>query len=225
MVLYPELLLVAPCPCCAGQILYRTISRFELRNPEGKTVRCHNGREFFSCRLSGKKHLYIEVAGVCCTEKHAFIYKLDELSGPLPIEMVCADSGIYLGYLGRREQVTEALDSDFLGMMNYSGDDLQDVWAQPDLVVKTVCRLNRIYAKRNLFCGECGSHNIDVETDHDNKIGLVCADCGAGGFLSAWRRSSWHILRRAEQVLLSKEGLRLKLGKEPRKLWQGRENE
>ncbi|MCL2677511.1 MAG: hypothetical protein FWE85_00475, partial [Clostridiales bacterium] len=119
----------------------------------------------------------------------------------------------------------EALDSDFLSMMNYSGDDLQEVWAQPDLVLKMACRLNRIYAKRNLFCGECGSQNIDVETGLDNKIGLLCGDCGAGGFLSAWRRSSWHILRRAEKVLLSKEGLRLKLGKETRKLRRGRENE
>ncbi|MCL2678518.1 MAG: hypothetical protein FWE85_05655, partial [Clostridiales bacterium] len=102
MVLYPELLLVAPCPSCEGQILYRAISRFELHNPQGKVIRCHRGNEFFSCRLSGKKHLYIEVAGVCCTEKHTFIYKLEELNGPLPIELSCAESGVYLGYLGRR---------------------------------------------------------------------------------------------------------------------------
>ena len=214
MLVYPEWLLVARCPSCLGQFIYRPLSAFEINSREKKAVSCYGGIEVFSCWLVGKTQLRIEIKGPCCEDAHVFSYRLSELNSPLAIELTCADTGINLGYLGNAKAVVQAVSADFFDMVEYCGEALNVFWRRPALVEKIFCRINTLYAEHNVVCKKCGSRNIDIETVYGNNLLLVCSDCQTTGALYADRELNWHIVKGAEAVFINGDAAKIRLGAE-----------
>ena len=210
MLLYPEWLIVARCPSCLGQFVYRSISAFEIRSQTVKEGICHEGAEVFKCRLSGKNHLLVDINGPCCEETHSFIYSLKELSSPAAIEMVCQPSGVNLGYIGTVEAVTGCVSEDFGELIDYCGSAFNIFWRRPDLVKKIFFRINELYAEHNVSCGHCSSHNIDVETVNGDSIVLVCRSCGIHGGLYADRDVNWQIVKNAAALRIDTGCIKIK---------------
>lgn len=207
MLLATDLFLAMRCPECGKQMLYRSISLFELHRIKTWQMQCSCGAKPCLVEFHGNRSLLINIYGPCCTEAHEFIYAVNELQNGEVYDLSCDIDELHLGYIGSMEGVLAVLNAEGMLLTEYA-DELKGHFQAPAVMGNMLAALNTLYGSGNVCCQKCGKVDLNLDIEH-NSITVSCAECGNHGVLSAAAPNDSRLLKDAKTLVITPEGLKI----------------
>lgn len=191
------------CPGC-GCMTFGTFSLFELSGGRGITVSCGCGKSHLHIFPKTKTEYEISLRCIVCEEEHAFLVPLHDMMKQPCIGFTCPDILIGLCYIGKQEEVAEAVQENERYIHDIvSACGLEHTGKNGITMLKALDKIQELSEEGDLSC-ECGSTRIDVDV-LENELILECCNCGGEAVFTADEIRNGHFSEVTEIVIQKAE--------------------
>lgn len=142
-----------------------------------------------------------------CETKHIFKLQGKEIWHNHVHPLICENTGLELGYLGKREEVLQAVQRDERSIRDLVKElGFDQYFLNPAVMSRVLDCLGKISKGGQMSCS-CGSRNLETEVFSD-RIELSCPYCNAVGIIFAESVSDLQKLQAMEGIELEANSCR-----------------
>ncbi|WP_051533723.1 hypothetical protein [Desulfitibacter alkalitolerans] len=193
------------CPEC-GKMEYISVSLFSFSGSNGVALKCSCGYEIIKLTTKKRQDFWFQYICAMCEGRHLLKVTRGKLwSGETPLDLVCEETGIEVGYVGSREKVREKVkkqDQSLAEMADKLG--FTEFFNNSSVMYEVLEHVYDIAERGKLYC-TCGNYEIEVEI-YPEYIQLTCEKCKASGKVMADKEEDLHLLKKTWELKLTRNG-------------------
>lgn len=223
-----EKVLAMRCPEC-GKLEYHKLQRFNIACGGGFNIKCSCGAVKSVISTRNRSEYRLNVRCVFCEGYHSQNLQGRKIwsSGGV-IDLLCCDTGLELGHIGREEAVRKMVsrrEKELETLVNEFGRD--EYFNNSKIMYEVLQCLNNISDKGTLYC-QCGNHQIGVDIFPD-RLELKCGKCGSVNIIYAETEEDLQVIQQVDAIELVTNGFeyldsQVRSGKTKKKSGTGRNN-
>ena len=193
------------CPEC-GEIEYISISLFSFSGSNSVALKCSCGYEIIKLTTKKRQDFWFQYICAMCEGRHMLKATRQQLwSSDMPLDLLCEETGIEVGYIGFKEKVKEKVknqDQSLAEMANKLG--FTDFFNNSSVMYEVLEHVYDVAEDGRLYC-TCGNYEIEVEI-YPEYILLSCEKCKAAGKVMADAEEDLELIKKARELKLTRNG-------------------
>lgn len=171
------------CPKCGKLDLY-SLSRFSCGKKGQVELFCECGHCLIVLTRKGRNLYRLQVECLMCEIKHTLKLQGKEIWNEHIRPLICENTGLELGYLGKKEEVIQAIQQGERSLRELIKDlGYEQYFLNPEVMSHVLDRLRQISEGGQMSCS-CGGRHLETEVFPD-RVELSCPYCNAVGIIFA----------------------------------------
>ena len=194
------------CPEC-GALEFHNLSRFDLSGRGKLQVKCSCGAFLLGVVSKAPNSYWLQIPCVFCETKHLREISGVRLWGKSTIYLLCPESGLELGFIGKCEEVkelAESLDTGLETLIDELGYD--EYFNNPEVMHQVMECLQGIADNGDLYC-QCGNTRIEVDVFLD-RLELHCKECDSINIIYAETEEDLRVIQQVDTIELAQHGFK-----------------
>ncbi|MFZ5632362.1 MAG: hypothetical protein ACOY40_05885 [Bacillota bacterium] len=200
-----EKILAMRCPEC-GRLEYHRLQRFAVACGKSLDIKCSCGSPKLAISTRNRSDYRIRISCVYCDGYHSRLISGKQIwSSPEVIDLLCYDTGLELGHIGRKKEVEKIVsgrEKELEVLVNEFGRD--NYFHNSKIMYEVLQCLHQIAEKGTLYC-QCGNHQIGVDIFPD-RLELHCSKCDSVNIIYAETEDDLQVIQQVEEIELVKNG-------------------
>jgi len=201
------------CSEC-GKIEYISVSLFSFSGSNSVALKCSCGHEIIKLTTKKRQDFWLQYICAMCEGRHMLkITKKQMWFSEMPLDLLCEETGIEVGYIGSKEQVKEKVkkqDQSLSEMADKLG--FSDFFNNSSIMYEVLEHVYDIAEAGRLYCA-CGNDEVEVEV-YPEYILLACEKCKATGKVMADNEEDLQSIRKAWELKLTRNGFLFNKGED-----------
>ncbi len=193
------------CSEC-GKMEYMSVSLFSFSGSNNATLKCSCGYEIVKITTKKRQDFWIQYICAMCEGRHLLkVTRAQMWANEIPLDLLCDETGIEVGYLGSKEKVKEKVknqDQSLAEMADKLG--FTEFFNNSSVMYEVLEHVYDIAERGKLYCN-CGNQDIEVEI-YPEYIELSCEKCKANGKIMADKDEDIQVVKKAWELKLTRNG-------------------
>ena len=189
-----------------GKVEYISLSLFSFSGSNGVALSCSCGHELIKITTKKRQDFWIQYICAMCEGRHLLKATRSQMwLSEIPIDLVCEETTIEVGYIGPEEKVKEMVEkqdqtlaevADRLGFTEYFNSS--------SMMYEVIEHVYDIAEEGGLYC-ICGNYEIEVEV-HSEYVMLICEKCKASGKIMPDKEEDLQQIKKSKELKLTRNG-------------------